>query len=50
MLVKILVLKKKINAAEYLKKGEIVPLKSEISDDKNFCVSYDACQISVNID
>jgi len=25
-----------------IKKGRIVPLKSEISDDKNFCLSYDA--------
>jgi len=25
-----------------VKKVEIVPLKSKISDDKNFCVGYDA--------
>ena len=37
-----LVLMKKSITELCVKKVEIVPLKSKISDDKNFCVGYDA--------
>ena len=32
-----------------VKKGEIVPLKSKISDDKNFRLGYDAPIVKYNV-